>query len=170
MKKIVLTLALTFLFVSFTHTYAQDTTELIKQLNLNETGEEKTEADTTKEFKLTEAKKKLIRRVLDILSDREVDDYLRAIGLSTSGTIYAKRDRLKEAVSSKDDKVKEDFPLPQDLNKKQESFVIENASEGELLSVDKTKSGVLILRGKVKIKIGQGHLVADSISVDSKKK
>ena len=169
MKKIVLTLALTFLFVSFTHTYAQDTTELIKQLNLNETGEEKTEADTTKEFKLTEAKKKLIRRVLDILSDREVDDYLRAIGLSTSGTIYAKRDRLKEAVSSKDDKVKEDFPLPQDLNKKQESFVIENASEGELLSVDKTKSGVLILRGKVMIKIGQGHLVADSISVDSKK-
>ena len=169
MKKIVLTLALTFLFVSFTHTYAQDTTELIKQLNLNETGEEKTEADTTKEFKLTEAKKKLIRRVLDILSDREVDDYLRAIGLSTSGTIYAKRDRLKEAVSSKDDKVKEDFPLPQDLNKKQESFVIENASEGELLSVDKTKSGVLILRGKVKIKIGQGHLVADSISVDSQK-
>lgn len=157
------------IFLSFTHLYAQDTTELIRQITPDSNENKKTEADTVKEFKITETQKKLIRKVLDILSDREVDEYLRAMGLSTEGSIYAKRQRLRENVVTKDEKVKEEFSLQQEANKKQESFVIENASEGELLSVDKTKSGVLILRGKVKLKIGQGHVIADSISVDSKK-
>lgn len=149
--------------------FSQDTTELIRQINADGNEPKKTEADTIKEFKITETQKKLVRKVLDILSDREVDEYLRAMGLSVEGSIYAKRARLREAVVPKDEKIKEEFNLQQDANKKQDSFVIENASEGELLSVDKTKSGVLILRGKVKLKIGKGNLVADSIYVDSKK-
>ncbi|MBP6739226.1 MAG: LPS-assembly protein LptD [Leptospiraceae bacterium] len=159
-----------FLPLSFTDLYAQDTTELIKLITPDSEEKKKTEADTNKELSITETQKKLIRKVLDILSDREVDEYLRAMGLSTEGSIYAKRQRLRDSVVSKDEKIKEELSLQQqEANKKQDSFVIENASEGELLSVDKTKSGVLILRGKVKLKIGQGHLIADSISVDSKK-
>ncbi|HNB98246.1 MAG TPA: LPS-assembly protein LptD [Leptospiraceae bacterium] len=149
--------------------FSQDTTELIRQINVDGNEPKKTEADTIKEFRISETQKKLVRKVLDILSDREVDEYLRAMGLSIEGSIYAKRARLREAVVPKDEKVKEEFNLQKEANKKQDSFIIENASEGELLSVDKTKSGVLILRGKVKLKIGQGNLIADSIFVDSKK-
>lgn len=155
---------------AFTYMYAQEASELIRQITPESNESKRTEADTNKEFKVSETQKKLIRKVLDVLSDREVDDYLRAMGLNTEGSIYAKRQRLRDNVVPKDEKVKEEFPFQKEAgNQKQDSFVIENASEGELLSVDKTKSGVLILRGKVKLKIGKGHLMADSISVDSKK-
>jgi hypothetical protein len=148
---------------------SQEVNELIRQITPESNESKKTEADKEKDFKVTETQKKLIRKVLDVLTDREVDEYLRSMGLSTSGSIYVKRQRLREAVAPPPEKPKEDFADLQKNESKQNSFVIENAAEGELLSIDKTKSGVLILRGKVRLKIGEGTLTADSIYVDSKK-
>jgi hypothetical protein len=164
------TLLLIFLF-SYS-IYSQDTSELIKLITPESNESKKTESDTEKDFKVTETQKKLIRKVLSTITDREVDDYLKGLGLSTEGSIYIKRERLRAAVNPPDAKVKEDFASLMEKEKdkdKQTSYVIENASEAELLSVDKTKSGVLILRGKVRLKIGNGTLLADSISIDSKR-
>lgn len=144
--------------------------DLIKLITPESNESKKTEVDVNKAFQITETQKKLIRKVLDVLSDREVDEYLRSMGISTSGSIYVKRQRLRDAVVSKDEKVKDQPQVPGLPPKKEDQpFVIENASEGELLSVDKTKSGVLILRGKVRLKLAQGTLTADSISIDSKR-
>ena len=122
-------------------------------------------AETSNET-ISQTQKKLLQKVIDSLSDREVDEYLLQLGLSTEGSVYAKRIRLKEALVK--DSTKTSTPTP---TKKEDSppFVIENASEGEFLSIDKTKSGVLILRGRVKIKLKEGSLIADSISIDSKR-
>jgi hypothetical protein len=153
-----------FLFLIY-EIYPQDQTELIRSLggDIPPTGTEDTNPQ------VTTTQKKLLRKVLDSISDREVDDYLLRLGLSTSGSVYAKRIRLKEAL------IKDAPPpvKPEDLLKKEEKsavpFVIENATEGEFISVDKTKAGVLILRGRVKIKVAEGSLSADNISVDSKR-
>lgn len=158
-----------FLFFFFIqYNFSQDQQELIKLITPESNESKKTEADSEKEFKVSESQKKLIRKVLDIITDREVDEYLRGMGLSSEGSIFVKRQRLRDAVSPPEQKPKEDFLGIQNQEKeKQTSYVIENASEAELLQVDKTKSGVLILRGKVKLKIGNGSLVADLISIDS---
>lgn len=40
----------------------------------------------------------LVRKSVDSMSDREVEDNLRNLGLNPSGTIYTKRERLREAL------------------------------------------------------------------------
>ncbi|HMZ57839.1 MAG TPA: LPS-assembly protein LptD, partial [Leptospiraceae bacterium] len=145
-----------------------DQTDLVRQIL---PGQENNSAkDEPKKPGVTETQKKLLRKILNQLSDREVDEYLFQLGLSTSGSVYAKRLRLRDGIGAdKDEPVKEDLnPSLQDKNK-QAPFIIENASEGEYLSMDKTKSGVLVLRGNVKIKLAEGSLSAETISVDSKK-
>ncbi|MDF3820103.1 LPS-assembly protein LptD [Leptospira sp. 96542] len=111
--------------------------------------------------------KNLVKKSVDQMSDREVEDTLRNLGLNANGTIYTKRDRLREALVPIDEN-----PLtPESLLKSQPSkgppIQIQNAAEGEMMSVDKTKGGVLVLRGKVKIKIRSGELYADSVSIDA---
>jgi hypothetical protein len=142
--------------------FGQDA-ELIRALNPDMTPPVQ---DTPSE-RVTETQKKLLRKVVDSLSDREIDEYLLRLGLSTEGSVYAKRIRLKESLAK--DTPPASSPLTPESKKDAPPFVIENASEGEFLSVDKTRSGVLILRGRVKVKVSEGSLTADSISVDSKK-
>ncbi|MEM7181409.1 MAG: LPS-assembly protein LptD [Spirochaetota bacterium] len=121
---------------------------------------------------LSETQKKILRNAMDKLSDREVDRYLRELGHNTSGSIYAKRKRLRNILGvDTSKKVKDEIKLPKNTQEnKQENFIIENATEGEFIKVDKTHSGILILRGRVRIRLGSGVLEADSITVDSDRK
>lgn len=121
---------------------------------------------------LTKTQKKILRDALDKLSDREIDGYLRELGHSTQGSIYAKRRRLRNLLKADEEKrVKDPFQFPKnDESDQQQNFVIENATEGEFMQVDRNRSGVLILRGRVKIRLSSGLLEADSITVDSSRK
>ncbi|MCB1177617.1 MAG: LPS-assembly protein LptD [Leptospiraceae bacterium] len=149
----------------------QDNTDLIRLLNpesLPSDPNRLQQANPT----VSSTQRKLLRKVLDSISDREVDEYLLRLGLSTSGSIFAKRIRLRDALA-KDDPIPKKELTEEDLLKQPEKapvpFIIENATEGEFLSIDKTKSGVLILRGRVKLKVSEGSLTADNISVDSQR-
>lgn len=125
-------------------------------------------------YSLNDVQKTMLLRAYDHLTDREVDEYLKNLGYKTNGSIYAKRKRLRDILGiDKTEKAKDSFPLSLQKNEKDSSpsITIENASEGELMSVDKTKSGVMILRGRVKLKIGNtGSLVAGTVILDSKRK
>ncbi|EPG75453.1 hypothetical protein LEP1GSC058_2104 [Leptospira fainei serovar Hurstbridge str. BUT 6] len=109
---------------------------------------------------------KLLSKSIESLTEREVDEQLENLGLSREGSIYTKRQRLKASLEEKDMNAPENLQIPQGP-KKEPPMVIENAAEGELLRVDKTKNGVLVLRGRVRIKLRSGHLEAETISVDS---
>ncbi|MDX1960372.1 MAG: LPS-assembly protein LptD [Leptospiraceae bacterium] len=155
-------------FIFFNPSFAQDTGDLIRILNPN--AQAPAESDPNQSKALSDTQKKLLRKVIDSISDREVDEYLLKMGLPTSGSVYAKKIRLRNAIGADaQEKIKDELPKDFGEKKKGSPFIIENASEGELMSVDKTKGGVLILRGKVKLKVGEGTLTAELISVDSKK-
>ena len=113
------------------------------------------------------AKKRLLLRSLDTLTDREVDFYLKDLGLYTGGSLYAKRERIREALASEDDPLKK--PGLPEQKKKGPAIQVQSASEGEVLKIDETKGGVLVLRGRVQIKINNGILKADTVSIDSKR-
>ena len=49
---------------AFTYMYAQEASELIRQITPESNESKRTEADTNKEFKVSETQKKLIRKVL----------------------------------------------------------------------------------------------------------
>jgi len=143
--------------------------EFIKQIFPDQRELVKNSKDEEKLYSVTQIQRKLIRKVLDTLSDREVDEYLKQMGLSISGSIYAKKRRLRDVIGSDEEAKSKEMPIPESQSGKGMPIVIENASEGELMSVDKTNSGVLILRGNVKLKVGKGRLLANSVFVDSKK-
>ncbi|MBE7411732.1 MAG: LPS-assembly protein LptD [Leptospiraceae bacterium] len=148
--------------------FSQDQ-EFIRQIFPDERELVKNSKDEEKNYSVTQIQKKLIRRVFDTLSDREIDTYLRQMGLPVSGSIYVKKRRLRDAVGGDEEGKSKELPEPELTSEKKMPIVIENASEGELMSVDKTNSGVLILRGNVKLKVGKGKLIANSVFVDSKK-
>ena len=54
--------------------------------------------------------------------------------------------------------------------KKNLPIEIESATEGEFLSINETEKGVLVLRGKVILKLSKGKLRANLITIDNKKK
>jgi hypothetical protein len=118
----------------------------------------------------TTTKKKLINKGIQSISDREVDALLNEYGISTDGSIYSKREKLLNLLSPE---VKSNLPPPNEIlgaeKKKKPPIQIQNASEGELLSIDQTKSGVFVLRGRVEVKVGNGILKADSVTVDSQR-
>jgi hypothetical protein len=153
---------------------AQEINDLIRNLSPDFKPPTKNAEDPNQIRILSETQKKLLLKVMDELSDREVDDYLFKMGLSTNGSIYAKKIRLRDALGLTENKQKNSNQVDS-LNllepKKQKApYVIENASEGEFVSVDKTKNGVLILKGRVKIRLGEeGVLEANTISVDTKR-
>ncbi|MCC5813702.1 MAG: LPS-assembly protein LptD [Leptospira sp.] len=112
-------------------------------------------------------KSQLAGKSLESLTEREVENYLRELGVPTTGSIYAKRERLKRVMAIDD--ITPSLTLDS-LPKKPESeerIQIKNAAEGELLTIDKTKGGVMVLRGKVSVKIGTGELRAETVSIDS---
>jgi hypothetical protein len=131
-----------------------------------------TEKKETKQEKTVRAtKEKLLQKKVDELTDREVDEYLQEMNLSTMGSIFEKRIRLTQTLAPIQKKVKDDLLFDQTTEQtKEASVIIENAVEGDFMQVDKNRSGVMILRGKVRVKIGKGSIKADSITIDSSKK
>lgn len=125
----------------------------------------------SRKLTIQELKNRLASQTLESLSEREVDSYLKDLGLPTTGSIYAKRERLRSVLSIQYspspslplDKLPEKPPS-------KERIQIKSAAEGELLSVDKTKGGVVVLRGKVILTIGKGELKAETVSIDSSRK
>ncbi|TGL57557.1 LPS-assembly protein LptD [Leptospira ognonensis] len=111
----------------------------------------------------------LVQKSVDSMTDREVDDNLRNLGLSSQGTIYVKRERLREALVPELPPELTQESILSNQKKKDPPIQIQNAAEGQLLNIDKTQGGVLVLRGKVRLKIKGGELLADSVSIDSQR-
>ncbi len=121
-----------------------------------------------KKESIESVRRTIVNKSVEQMTDKEIDFQLKQLGISSLGTIYSKRERLREALSP--DIPEDDFSkLLSSKPKKSPPILIQNAAEGELLNVDKTKGGVLVLRGKVTIRIRGGELKADSISIDSKR-
>ncbi|WCL48006.1 LPS-assembly protein LptD [Leptospira sp. GIMC2001] len=131
--------------------------------------EEKNPLEEKRKVTASGLKSKLAENSVDSLSEREVDSFLSDLGSSTKGSIYSKRQRLKSILSL--DKPIEPFSLGNlpKAPKSPDRLQIESAAEGEMLSVDQTKSGVMVLRGQVRIKIGAGTLSAETVSIDSER-
>ncbi|PJZ78988.1 LPS-assembly protein LptD [Leptospira neocaledonica] len=127
-------------------------------------GDANSEDDTQRS--VVKTRNRLLNKSIEVLSEREVDEQLENLGLSREGSIYTRRKRLKAALGEKEDN-KPDFAALAGTTKKDLPMVIENAAEGELMRVDQTKGGVLVLRGRVRIKLRSGSLEAETISVDS---
>lgn len=145
-------------------------TKIIAQSNLdflNPTKETDKKEDKKEDVQI--ARRKMIKNTVETLSDREVDSYLQKLEADTSGSIYLKRKRLLKLLDT-GDPISPSEILEKSKKPEAPPLVIENAAEGEVVSVDKTKSGVLVLRGNVKIKLQNGTIHADVISVDSEKK
>lgn len=155
-----------FLFI-FSSIFPQEQQDLIRLLDPNAAIPQKSPSETEQNRAVTATQKKLIRKVLETLNDREVSEFLYQLGLSTEGSAATKRIRLREAVDP--EKKEEKSPPPTEQQKKPSPFIIENAGEGEFLSIDKTKGGVLVLRGRVRVKVREGTITADSISVDTQR-
>ena len=130
------TLLLSIFFLFLNPLYSQDNRDLIRLIDPNSDAiPQKTPGEEEKQAAITETQKRLLKKVLESLTDREVDEYLFKLGLSTDGSVYAKRIRLKESLQEKDKK--EDPITPNSLDKKNKPpYVIENAGEGEFLSID----------------------------------
>jgi lipopolysaccharide export system protein LptA len=109
----------------------------------------------------------LADRSIDQLTEREVDSFLRQLGVPFTGSIYSKRQRIKTLLNVEDSSQSFSLDNLPKLPKGEDRIQIKNAAEGELLSVDQTKGGVMVLRGKVNIKIGKGNLIAETVSIDS---
>ena len=127
-------------------------------------GDANSEDDTQRS--VVKTRNRLLNKSIEVLSEREVDEQLENLGLSREGSIYTRRKRLKASLAEKEDN-KPDFAALAGTSKKDLPMVIENAAEGELMRVDQTKGGVLVLRGRVRIKLRSGSLEAETISVDS---
>nr|WP_243393283.1 LPS-assembly protein LptD [Leptospira perolatii] len=115
---------------------------------------------------ITKTRNRLLQKSIENLTEREVDEQLENLGLSKEGSIYTRRKRLKAALEEAEQTAQPEVNLPQ-APKKDLPLVIENAAEGELVRVDKTKGGVLVLRGRVRLKLRSGVLEAETISVDA---
>lgn len=109
----------------------------------------------------------LADRSIEALTEREVDSYLRQLGVPNTGSIYAKRQRIKSILNIDDSPPAFSLDSLPKTSKAGDRIQIQNAAEGELLSIDQTKGGVMVLRGKVSLKIGKGVLTAETVSIDS---
>ncbi|WP_425460649.1 LPS-assembly protein LptD [Leptospira idonii] len=148
--------------------HSQDT-EGLKLIFPEFTGTKSNPQEEERKATTVNVQRSLVQKSVDAMTDREVDETLRNLGLNPQGTIYVKRERLREALVP---------PLAQEVTpesilanqkKKESPIQIQNAAEGQLLNIDKTQGGVLVLRGKVRLKIKGGELQADSVSIDSQR-
>ncbi|MGQ2814074.1 LPS-assembly protein LptD, partial [Leptospira interrogans] len=128
--------------------YAQSTDEQTLRLLTGGAGSDSSSDD--KKLAILRAKNRLLGKSIDTLPDREIDDLLLSLGLTRDGSLFTRRKRLRAALEEPLPTVVDPMvQLPQ--TKKALPISIENASEGELLQVDKNKSGVLVLRGRVRL-------------------
>lgn len=76
---------------------AQDINGL-KLLFPDQAGATKNAQDEERKLTTAQVQRGLVRKSVDSMTDREVEDNLRNLGLSPAGTIYSKRERLREAL------------------------------------------------------------------------
>ena len=99
------TLLISLLLLILNPIYSQDNRDLIRLINPNsDVLPQKAPGEEEKQAAISDTQKKLIKKVLESLTDREVDEYLFKLGLSTDGSVYAKRIRLKEALQENEKK------------------------------------------------------------------
>jgi hypothetical protein len=133
-----------FLFVFSSLLFAQEERDLIRLIDPNSSLiPQKKPGDEEKQQAVSETQKVLLKKVLENLSDRDVDEFLFRLGLSTEGSSYAKKIRLRDSIQPTEEK-KPTAEEQLDNKKSKTPFVIENAGEGEFLSIDKTKNGKII--------------------------
>lgn len=156
-----------FFLLFVTSIFAQTEEQILRSIT-GEAADQNSSFKDDKKLAVLRAKNRLLGKSIDTLSDREVDDLLLSLGLTRDGSLFNRRKRLRAALE-------ETVPVSSDpmssipQTKKALPISIENASEGELLQVDKNKSGVLVLRGRVRLKLRSGSLEAETITVDSER-
>lgn len=112
---------------------------------------------------LTEAQKKILADAVRGMDDAAITRQLQQMGLSTEGSIHRRRERLETALGI--------LPPPELPDQKPPPAVaIENASEGEYLRGAEDKRGLLKLRGRIRIRLKKGVILADLVIVDPKRK
>lgn len=76
---------------------AQDTNGL-KLLFPDQNLPAKNQQEEERKQTTTQIQRGIVRKSVDAMTDREVEDNLRNLGLNPTGTIYSKRERLREAL------------------------------------------------------------------------
>ncbi|MBE7440484.1 MAG: hypothetical protein HS115_18685 [Spirochaetales bacterium] len=117
----------------------------------------------SQESGLNSVQKKLLSEAIDRLSEEELKAALRELGLDESGSAEVLRERLKLALKVKEPENLPDAPAPPRV-------VIENASEGEFMRGSEDERGLLILRGRIRVRIGDAVFTADTVIVDTSRK
>lgn len=112
---------------------------------------------------LTVAQRKLLERAVKSLSDQEVADLLGELGYSTEGSVYRRRERLRIGLGLEQPAKLPDAPEPGKIG-------LENAAEGEYLQGQDDSRGLLKLRGRIRVRLPSGTLVADLVIVDTKRR
>ncbi|MCB1322259.1 MAG: LPS-assembly protein LptD, partial [Leptospiraceae bacterium] len=109
---------------------------------------------------LTPAQKRIISQAVDAMSPEEVDENLTLMELSTDGSIYTRRERLKIALGVGTTPSLPPSPLPPEI-------AIENASEGEYIEGSDDQRGLLKLSGRIRVRLPNGVFYADRVIVDT---
>jgi hypothetical protein len=94
-----------FLFVFSSLLFAQEERDLIRLIDPNSSLiPQKKPGEEEKLQAVSETQKVLLKKVLENLSDRDVDEFLFRLGLSTEGSTYAKRIRLRDSIQPTEEK------------------------------------------------------------------
>lgn len=103
-------------------------------------------------------------RILDLavekLSDTEINQSLKMLGLSESGSAIARKNRLKIALG-----IKKAPKLPG--KRKKSRLSIENASEGEYIQGAEDGNGMLKLQGRIRVGTPKGSFTANLVIIDT---
>ncbi|MBL8019662.1 MAG: LPS-assembly protein LptD [Leptospirales bacterium] len=111
---------------------------------------------------LTETQKRLLERAVDNLSEEDLAEILKAQGLSQDGSVTLQKDRLKTAIGI--------TPAPEMPGAPAKSSIaIENAAEGEFLRGEDEGAGLMTLRGRIRLRLSSGLVLADTVIVDTKR-
>ena len=111
---------------------------------------------------LSPAQKEILEKAVDGMDDTELDESLQSLELSTRGTRFQKRERLKVALG---------LSAPPDLpaSRPRPRVEIENASEGEYLRGSDDNRGLLYLRGRIRVRLESGYFLANLVIVDTER-
>ena len=112
---------------------------------------------------LNDTQKNMIDKAIAGLSEADVNDALKSLGIPADGSIYQKKFRLRQALGTIDPPSLPTAPARGETE-------IENASEGEFLRGEDDKQGLLILRGRIRVRTKNGRFYANTVIIDSNRK
>jgi len=112
---------------------------------------------------LSKPQKELIDLAIERMSPAEIDENLKKLSLPVSGSDYQKRFRLRQAMGT--------IPPPSLPSQQGVAKIeIENAGEGEFMKGSDDRQGLLILRGKIRVKTHDGYFTASTVIMDTNRK